>query len=93
MLLVSPGGEGRARPAREFFDNLQIYPGNKVTHIDRIAKALGGEFGGMLFFDDEERNRNVERERGVCFQMVRSGVSREEIDRGVRRWREARGKR
>jgi len=84
------GGAGGAQQAKDFFDNMQIYPGNKVAHLTKIRKTLDVEFRDMLFFDDEERNRNVERECGVCFQLVKDGVTRDEIDRGVRRWREAR---
>jgi len=95
MLRVPPGKEDTGaeggKLAREFFDNLQIYPGNKVQHMTKIQKGLNAEYKDMLFFDDEERNRNVEREKGVCFQLVRDGVTREVIDKGVRRWREARG--
>lgn len=60
--------------------------------MEGITKKLGVGFQDLLFFDDEERNRNVERERGVCFYLVRDGVTREEIDRGVERWRARRGK-
>lgn len=83
--------KGQSKPAKDYFDNLQIYPGNKVAHMEGITKKLGCKYDEMLFFDDEERNRNVEREKGVCFQLVRDGVTREEIDRGVERWRKARG--
>lgn len=87
------GGDikGAVKPAKDYFDNLQIYPGNKIAHMDGIVKKLGCKYEDMLFFDDEDRNRNVEREKGVCFQLVRDGVTREEIDRGVERWRKARG--
>ncbi len=40
----------------------------------------------MLFFDDEVRNRNVEG-LGVTMCLVRDGVSKGEVDRGVREWR------
>ena len=74
-------GRGVSRASKEYFDNLQIYPGSKIAHVEGIKKKLGVEFGDMLFFDDEDRNRNVERERGVCFYLVRDGVTREEVDR------------
>jgi len=82
---------GSLKPAKDYFDNLQIYPGNKVQHMEGIKKKLGVEYADMLFFDDEERNRNVERERGVCFHLVRDGVTRDEIDEGVKKWRKRRG--
>jgi magnesium-dependent phosphatase 1 len=41
----------------------------------------------MLFFDDESRNRNVERELGVQMILVPKGVSHSVFDRGVQAWR------
>ena len=40
----------------------------------------------MLFFDDESRNRDVEG-LGVVMWLVRDGVTRNEVDEGVRSWR------
>lgn len=48
-------------------------------------------FEEMLFFDDEPRNKNVE-ELGVVMQLVRDGVTREEVDRGVQAWRRRNGR-
>lgn len=45
----------------------------------------------MLFFDDEARNRNVETELGVTFYLVRDGMTRDEIDKGVLAWRKRNG--
>lgn len=45
----------------------------------------------MLFFDDEARNKNVE-ELGVVMQLVRDGVTRGEVDRGVQAWRKRNGR-
>ena len=45
----------------------------------------------MLFFDDERRNRNVE-ELGVVMWLVANGVSRGEVDNGIREWRRRKGK-
>ena len=44
-----------------------------------------------MFFDDEARNRNVETELGVTFCLVRDGMTREEVDRGVWAWRKRNG--
>jgi magnesium-dependent phosphatase 1 len=49
------------------------------------------EYEDMIFFDDESRNRDVEKELGVVFVLVRDGVTAEEVDRGVREWRRRRG--
>ena len=56
----------------------------------RLQRASGFAYAEMLFFDDEGRNRNVEG-LGVCFWLVREGVTREEVDRGVSEWRRRRG--
>ncbi len=45
----------------------------------------------MLFFDDEARNKNVE-ELGVVMYLVKDGVTRDVIDRGVREWRRRKGR-
>lgn len=44
----------------------------------------------MLFFDDEVRNRNVE-DLGVTMYLVRDGVTKDVVDRGVKEWRRRRG--
>ena len=75
------------KPAKNAFDSLEIFPGDKTRHIDGIHRSTGVEYEDMVFWDDEGRNSNVERERGVCFWLVPDGVTREEVDRGVDKWR------
>jgi magnesium-dependent phosphatase 1 len=82
--------EGKKRKAIEYFDHLEIYPGSKITHFTKLQKATGLRFEDMLFFDDEARNRNVET-LGVTMYLVRDGVTRAEIDNGVREWRKRHG--
>jgi magnesium-dependent phosphatase 1 len=82
--------------ALDIFTCIQIFPGSKTSHFQRIQKAMrskGSEvaFADMLFFDDEGRNRNVETELGATFWLVRDGVSRDEVDQGVWEWRRRRG--
>lgn len=84
-LLKVPSSSSSQR-ALDYFDHVQIYPGNKTTHFERINRDSGIEFEDMLFFDDESRNKNVEG-LGVVMQLVKDGVTREEIDAGVRSWR------
>jgi magnesium-dependent phosphatase 1 len=90
-------GGGKVLRAIDIFAHQQIFPGSKTNHFHRIQdatkKAKGGEvaFADMLFFDDEGRNRNVETELGVTFWLVRDGVTREEVDKGVWEWRGRRG--
>lgn len=79
------------RFAYEFFDHIEIFPGDKKRHFANIHKASGVAYEEMLFFDDEARNRNVEA-LGVVMLLVENGVSALEVDRGVREWRRRKGK-
>lgn len=65
--------------------------GSKTTHFARLQKQTGLSYDEMLFFDDEARNKNVE-ELGVVMYLVRDGVTRDVVDRGVREWRRRKGK-
>lgn len=85
-LLKVPGALGSSGRAIDYFHHLQIYPGNKTTHFTRIHRDSGIEYDEMLFFDDESRNKNVEV-LGVTMWLIRDGVTRGEIDAGVRSWR------
>ncbi|PSN73603.1 magnesium-dependent phosphatase-1 [Corynespora cassiicola Philippines] len=85
-LLKIPSTSGSSQRAIDYFDHLQIYPGSKTTHFERIHRDSGIEYEEMLFFDDESRNKNVEV-LGVVMKLVRDGVTREEIDAGIRSWR------
>jgi magnesium-dependent phosphatase 1 len=82
--------DGKRRRAIEVFDQMEIYPGSKTTHFQRLQKSTGVDFSDMLFFDDEARNRNVET-LGVTMYLVRDGVTRPEFDRGVGEWRRRKG--
>jgi len=77
--------------AIEYFDYMQIYPGDKKQHLPKIQKSSGVDYKEMVFFDDEVRNRNVET-LGVVMCLVRDGVSRTEVDRGIREWRRRNGR-
>jgi magnesium-dependent phosphatase 1 len=90
-LLKIPSASGSSSRAIDYFDYMQIYPGSKTTHFDRIHRDSGIEFEEMLFFDDESRNKNVEV-LGVTMQLVRDGVTRDEIDKGVQSWRKRNGR-
>ncbi|KAH7397007.1 acid phosphatase-domain-containing protein [Phaeosphaeria sp. MPI-PUGE-AT-0046c] len=85
-LLKVPGASGSSGRAIDYFQHLQIYPGNKTTHFTRIHRDSGIEYDEMLFFDDESRNKNVEI-LGVTMWLIKDGVTIQEIDTGVRSWR------
>jgi magnesium-dependent phosphatase 1 len=90
LLHIKEGSEGKKRKAIEFFDHMEIYPGSKITHFTKLQSATGLRYEDMLFFDDEARNRNVES-LGVTMYLVRDGVTRSEIDNGIREWRKRHG--
>ena len=81
---------GKTRAAKECFHKLEIYPGSKVSHMQKLHQSTGVPYEKMLFFDDEMRNKNVERELGVLMVLVRDGVSLRIFDEGVREWRRRR---
>lgn len=80
----------QVREAKDLFANLQIYPGSKVKHMTRLQKVLGIAYEDMVFFDDEARNRDTERELGVHFVLVNDGVDARVVDEGIRSWRKKR---
>lgn len=90
-LLKIPSASSSSTRAIDYFDHMQIYPGSKTTHFQRIHRDSSIEYEDMLFFDDEPRNKNVEI-LGVTMWLVKSGVTRDEIDAGVRSWRYRTGK-
>ncbi|KAF2220867.1 acid phosphatase-domain-containing protein [Elsinoe ampelina] len=89
---LGEAGEGPKGPtAWSLFDVLEIYPGDKKVHFERIRKKTGLPFEEMLFFDDERRNKNVES-LGVTMRLVRDGVTVEEVEKGVGEWRGRNGR-
>jgi magnesium-dependent phosphatase 1 len=91
LLKIPSASSSSASRAIDYFDHLQIYPGNKTTHFERIHRDSGIAFEDMLFFDDESRNKNVEV-LGVVMQLIKDGVTINEIDAGVRSWRKRHNK-
>ncbi|OJJ49130.1 hypothetical protein ASPZODRAFT_150069 [Penicilliopsis zonata CBS 506.65] len=87
----NPAATSKTSRALEYFDYIQIFPATKTQHFARIQSASGIAYEDMLFFDDEARNRNVETELNVTFCLVRDGMTREEVDRGVWAWRKRNG--
>ncbi|PGG99070.1 magnesium-dependent phosphatase-1 [Helicocarpus griseus UAMH5409] len=81
----------RSVRALDYFDYIQIFPGNKTQHFTRIQQSSNIRYEDMLFFDDEARNRNVQTELGVAFCLVKDGMTRDEVDRGVWDWRKKMG--
>ncbi|WPH00529.1 Hypothetical protein R9X50_00335800 [Acrodontium crateriforme] len=87
LLHIAPSANGgQSVKAANMFEYMEIYPGTKTTHFKRLQKRTGLAYEEMLFFDDESRNRNVE-ELGVVMHLIRDGVTRVEVDKGVEEWR------
>ncbi|KAG6372521.1 magnesium-dependent phosphatase-1 [Boletus reticuloceps] len=74
-------------PANEFFDHLEIYPGSKIAHFKQLHKVTGIPYSEMLFFDDETRNEEVEKQLGVTFVWVVDGLNWDCFQEGLREWR------
>ncbi|KAL2070511.1 hypothetical protein VTL71DRAFT_13537 [Oculimacula yallundae] len=89
-LLHISDADGKKKKSIEFFDHMEIYPGSKITHFNKLQKATGLRFEDMLFFDDEARNKNVES-LGVTMYLVRDGVNRAEMEKGIKEWRKRHG--
>ncbi|KLU91203.1 magnesium-dependent phosphatase 1 [Magnaporthiopsis poae ATCC 64411] len=79
--LKSAGGSARDAATDK------AYPASKTRHFEAIQRRTGLPYSEMLFFDDEARNRDVEQALGVLFCHVRDGMTWDELDKGVRRWR------
>ncbi|TFK38575.1 magnesium-dependent phosphatase-1 [Crucibulum laeve] len=88
MLLVPPktGSEDGPNTAISFFDELEIYPGSKITHFKKLHEKTGLPYEEMLFFDDENRNKDVEK-LGVTFQIVPRGLTNKIFEDGLAKWR------
>ncbi|TID15367.1 magnesium-dependent phosphatase-1 [Venturia nashicola] len=72
--------------AIDLFTHLQIYPGTKIRHFERLQAATQLPYEEMVFYDDEARNRDTEK-LGVVMWLVKDGVCAREVDEGVRSWR------
>ncbi|ODV90189.1 hypothetical protein CANCADRAFT_43866 [Tortispora caseinolytica NRRL Y-17796] len=53
--------------AIDYFDALEFGTGSKISHFERIKKKFDVDYSQMIFYDDEERNRDVQRQLGVLF--------------------------
>jgi len=59
------------------FDAREIYPGSKLTHLDRLVKQLDVQKEDIVFFDDEYRNIEDIRSVGIDAVLVTNGLTRD----------------
>lgn len=88
----SNNGKGRQSftpiPTMKLFDQLEIYPGSKITHFRKIQEKTGIPFEDMVFFDDEHRNAEVSTKLGVHFELVgNQGTDLATFENAIRQWR------
>lgn len=72
LLALDPadtGGETQ-RHGVNYFDVMEIFPGDKTRHFRSLQRKTGIDYKDMLFFDDEARNHNVDHELGVQMILV-----------------------
>ncbi|KIH89902.1 magnesium dependent phosphatase [Sporothrix brasiliensis 5110] len=83
-------GAGGVAAITLFDAGLEIYPTNKLRHMEALQTRTQIAYEDFLFFDDESRNRNVET-LGVTMFLVRDGVTWDAVEKGVRAWRRRHG--
>jgi len=62
----------------DFFDFIEIFPGDKATHFDNLKKQSGVDYDGMLFFDDSRDGRF-----GNCEPVAKLGVLSVHCPKGI----------
>ncbi|XP_053901540.1 magnesium-dependent phosphatase 1 [Malaclemys terrapin pileata] len=68
---------------RRFLRRVEIYPGGKSAHFQRLQQDTGVPFAQMLFFDDEERNIRDVSKLGVTCILVPDGMTQALLTRGL----------
>ncbi|KAK9874939.1 hypothetical protein WA026_005756 [Henosepilachna vigintioctopunctata] len=72
----------------KYFSYIEIFPGRKTCHFEKIKSQSKIEFKDMLFFDDEHRNIRDLEEIGVVSVLVENGVTHEVIQGGLKKYQQ-----
>ena len=70
-----------------YFDHLEIYPGCKLAHFERLHESSRVDYDKMIFFDDELRNINDIRKLGVICIPVSNGLDIKCFEQGLHQFR------
>lgn len=81
------------KPMSTFFDLTAWGTSSKVGHFKELQSHAKVPFEDMILFDDETRNRDVERQLGVTFVEVVGGLNKKTFKGGIERWRKKNAKR
>jgi magnesium-dependent phosphatase 1 len=65
------------RAFADVIDYFEIYPGSKLKHLSSLHAKTGIPYNEMIFFDDEMRNKEVEKKLGIHFVYVPNGMTLE----------------
>lgn len=81
------GGRGCVEP-----EHVEIYPGSKTRHLERLAASSEVAPRDMLFFDDRAQNIRTAQHLGVTAVLVdpRWGLTEAAFAQGCARWQEQR---
>jgi magnesium-dependent phosphatase 1 len=88
LLTVENSTTGKKRPSIEFLEETAWGIGSKIAHFKELHKRTGIDYKDIVFFDDESRNRDVEKVLGVTFVLVRNGVDWKLFNKGIDMWRD-----
>lgn len=77
-------------PSSTYFTFTAWGTGSKIRHFQELHLHTDVNYEDMLFFDDESRNRDVERQLGVCFIDVPHGMTLQKFHEGIEEWRRRR---
>ena len=70
-----------------FFDHLEIYPGCKLAHFQKLREKSEVCYDNMIFFDDEERNIKDIRTLGVTCIHVSNGLDIKCVEQGLKQFK------
>ena len=71
----------------QYFDHLEIYPGCKLAHFERLRENSMVAYDQMIFFDDELRNINDIQKLGVTCIPVLNGLDIKCFEQGLHQFR------